>query len=543
MKIALAEGKYALRGIRSISAYDQIFKVRSLKSQIIKPPVEVNKILCPFNECKESLMGVSQTGKMMKLDHTATHTSTLSIASEIVQDSNPHHKKNMHRQYFKDYMDADDPFVTAALDTLFSNDYQKMDAMTLGRRFVSLTRLLYAVEKKCPNPKLIDQILELLQSRLNKVPDKVLANIISQRQGIKIISEGKALLVGLVHPRLYDLITLVKEHVVAHQRMDLIKDIAFQVDPCHINSMADGFGISSADANQIINLMNECFTANGRFIRPSFESHLDDMTRHENVIFEILWCLLKQTPQRKDRLDFLNAIQLLMDRLNDPKRALQFLLADICYDTNIVEFTDRNAFALANVLFHKENKELYIDINRTPEAVLQVQRPLNQEVCSYASWRLEVDAIRFLEKSQAISNWVLKVLKTSPIKSSGAFELRFLLALQRELIIFCSLVKGHTALTVLREVMARFSNPEDQIYHQALTHQHLTLLIPHLQILVRAIGRVGNQQDVKYLQKFLKNTKRFADLDSHPAHVLKVKQMMKWVPEVIKMIDAQNDQL
>ena len=543
-KMYMAEYADVANPLMRVSYYNQIFKVRSMRSQIIRPLVEINNLARPDN-VREFDSGpfshsdpTGQVGAAAVADRTEFEKPT-NISKPIEEppfDSRP----PIDRQELAGYVNSEEPLIGEALNALFADDYATLELPSLGGRFASVSRLLYAIDKQCQDPTGTERIIELLRARLKGVSDKVLANIITQRQGLKIVSAGRTVLVGLVHPRLFDLITLIKEHVVAQQQMVIIKEIAFHVDPCHINLMADGFGISVSDAHHIFGLLRGCFGAHGSFIRPTFESRIDAMARHENVLFEIFWCFLKQTPRRKDRLNFLNAIQLLMARLNDPRRALRFLMADICQHPLRVEYTDRNAFALANVLLHKENKELYIDVNRTPEDVLRILRPLNEQVRQYAIWRLEVDQGRYRSKLRTIADCVQQVLMAGDATERKSFELSFLLALEREALIFSALAKGYTARMVLREALERYGDPNALFYQRESTRQHLSELVLHLQIVARALGRAGNHEDIDRLKSLERNAMLFTDLDAHPAHGLRVKQMLRWVPEAIKMIQSNN---
>jgi hypothetical protein len=262
------------------------------------------------------------------------------------------------------------------------------------------------------------------------------------------------------------------------------------------------------------------------------------MAQYENVIFEILWCFLKETPRRQDRLNFLNALQLLMVRLRNPKRAVQFLLADICQSPSAVAFTDRNAFSLANVLLHKENKELYIDINRTREDVLNIHRRINKEVRQYVFWRLDVDQVRIISKMRTIHKFLQDALST-PGAESRPFEIPFLLALEREAIIFLAIAGGHTARRFLRELLDQYGAPDSDFYGQAAQTKSLSELMAHLQIVIRALGRAGNSEDVARLSALQEKEDAFCRLAPHPAHTLRVRQSLKWIPKAIKMIHSR----
>lgn len=518
-----------------IGSYDQIFRVRSLRAQVVQPPVEINNLLFPYG---------AHMPECIPNDELAPKIATWLGAEQSICDAGQGdgiplevHFAN-YRQKLAGVLGTGDNSAESELDTLLADDYADLDPKALGNRFAALSKLIYALEKRSQDPAVMADLLDMLRIRLKAVDDEVMANIVTQRQGIKIVLQGRSVLVGMVHSHLYDLISLLKEDVVVRQRMAIIKEIAFQVDPCHINLLADGFGIAVSDAHQIFRLLQGCFGVNGRFIRPTFESRVDDMSRHENVIFEILWCFLRQTPQRNDRINFLNAVQLLMARLNDPKRALQFLMTDICLNPEMVCFTDRNAFALSNILLHKENRELYIDVHRTPEDVLTMVRPQNRKVHRYADWRLEVDHGRYLRKMRAIAKNIHQVLALDPGTGPRPFELSFLLALEREAIIFLAIVQGRTARLAIRETLDRYGDPSSAVYQNTSIHNCLPLLIPHLQVVVRALGLIGDQEDIERLTSLERRVKILTELDTHPAHGLRVKQMMRWIPRAIETIHS-----
>ena len=518
-----------------IGSYDQIFRVRSLRAQVVQPPVEINNLLFPYG---------AHMPDCIPNDELPPNIATWSGAEQSICDAGQGdgiplevHFAN-YRQKLADVLGTADKSAESELDALLADDYADLNPTALGNRFAALSKLIYALEKRSQDPAVTADLLDFLRIRLKAVDDEVMANIVTQRQGIKIVFQGRSVLVGMVHSHLYDLISLLKEDVVVRQRMAIIKEIAFQVDPCHINLLADGFGIAVSDAHQIFRLLQGCFSANGRFIRPTFESRVDEMSRHENVIFEILWCFLRQTPQRNDRVNFLNAVQLLMARLNDPKRALQFLMTDICLNPEMVCYTDRNAFALSNILLHKENRELYIDVHRTPEDVLTMVRPQNRKVHRYADWRLEVDHGRYLRKMRAIAKNIHQVLALDPGTGPRPFELSFLLALEREAIIFLAIVQGRTARLAIRETLDRYGDPSSAVYQNTSIHNCLPLLIPHLQVVVRALGLIGDQEDIERLTSLERRVKILSELDTHPAHGLRVKQMMRWIPRAIETIHS-----
>jgi len=161
-------------------------------------------------------------------------------------------------------------------------------------------------------------------------------------------------------------------------------------------------------------------------------------------------------------------------------------------------------------------------------------------VHQYAVWRLEVDQGRYRSKLRTIADCVQQALMADDATERNSFELSFLLALEREALIFLALTKGYTARIVLRNALERYGDPNALFYKHESIRQHLSQLILHLQIVVRALGRAGNHEDIDRLKSLERNAILFDSLDAHPAHGLRVKQMLRWIPEAIKMIQSKN---
>ena len=525
----------------NISSYNQIFSVRSLRSQIVKPPVEVNNL--PWQHLDSTLAktpcGADAIAITDAQDAAVDKPMILKPAAEGTSKMRREPDTSRIRRLISGSADIEDHHIKAALDALEEIDYGALNTMSVGQRLVSITHLLYALDKQSRDPTTLEYVIDHFQDLLKSVPDPVLSNIIIQRQGLKIVDGERSILIGLVHPRLHDVITLISEHVSARRRSAIIKDIAFNFDPCHITELSNGFGISEHDAYRILETLKECFNATGSFIRPVFEGRIDTLSKYGNAIFEILWCFLKQTPRSTDRLNFLNALQLLMAKLSNAKQAVQFLLADICQTPAVVSFTDRNGFSLTNILLHQENKELYVDISRTPEDVLDRRRKINAEVKTYLAWRLNVDQTRLLTKLRTIHRTVQKTLHLADAQSSP-FELSFLLALEREALILLAIVGGHTARTFLRELLRNYAETDSKVYQPGIATSSLSELMSQLQIVIRAVGCAGTMEDIAYLKTVGGMKKSLLDLNPHPAHALRVHNLMKWIPAAIEMVQAKG---
>jgi hypothetical protein len=142
-----------------------------------------------------------------------------------------------------------------------------------------------------------------------------------------------------------------------------------------------------------------------------------------------------------------------------------------------------------------------------------------------------------LTKLRTLHLTVEETLRISP-GERGFFEISFLLALEREALIFLGIVGGLTARTFLREMLTQYGNTHSDIYKHASTKIVLSDIVAQLQIVVRALGRAGNLEDIGMLKDLEEHGKALYKLDSHPAHKLKIGQLLKWIPDTINMIRA-----
>lgn len=515
-------------------SYDQIFKVRSLRSQIVKPLLEVNNI--PWISEQEAVKAcdASDADPELSTDTAADPCDAVRARSIDVPDRDNFPKTDATRQYLTGYLKSEDARFEKDLDAILIDDYQPLNTQGLAERLVAGSRLLYGIEKKSQDPAVVDHLLNFLQVRLLQVSDQVLADIEVLRQGLRFLTQGRAMVVGLVHSRLVDMVTLVKDQVTTRRKIAVIQKIAFDFNHQYTGLVVDGFNISTEHAHHLLDLFKCCFGTGGRFNREAFEARIDGMAQQANAFFEVNWCFLKETPHFKDRLAFLNAIQLLMARLKDPKRALRFLMDDLCQNTEQVDYTDRNAFVLGNVLLQAENTTLHVDLECTSETILGSAHQVDNEVHQYALWRINTDQIRVVNKIKTIHHALEDALASAAEGETGAVD--FLLALEREALIFMALVNGPTARRIVCSLLERYADPQTALYASASRSGKLSHILAQLEIVVRCMAWVGYSEHIPLVQSLADNIDHFLDLEPHPVHAVRVKKIMEWVPATINKI-------
>jgi hypothetical protein len=163
---------------------------------------------------------------------------------------------------------------------------------------------------------------------------------------------------------------------------------------------------------------------------------------------------------------------------------------------------------LSSLLVRTYNKELTTDIELTPEEVLLVKNGLDPNITRYAAWRIDIDKGRLQDKLKTVHAQLLTALKTE--EQDMGIPPHFLLSLEREAMIFLSLVSGKTARDAIVDLLGAYGNPHDELYHSPQSHAMLNLLFQQLKLLVRAIGRVADIEDVNLLAQLKQKEERFA---------------------------------
>jgi hypothetical protein len=144
----------------------------------------------------------------------------------------------------------------------------------------------------------------------------------------------------------------------------------------------------------------------------------------------------------------------------------------------------------------------------TPEEVLLVRNGLDQNITKYAAWRIDVDKGRFQDKLYTVHSQLLEALRGD--QQEIVAQPHFLLSLEREAMIFLSLIAGKTARKTVIDMLQAYGNPHDELYHLPQSRAMLNLLFQQFKLIVRAMGRVADIEDVNLLAQLKQKEARFA---------------------------------
>lgn len=491
------------------SSYECIFTFPKLKQSLIRPPLEINNL---------SFCVTGNIGESMLADEAM-----------VVRFS--------ARAFGRDNQET-----ARILDCLYAPDFRFTTAYQVVDRIGLATRLIASISSSGQDPEardeLVDYVLELMEIRLDLVADEILDELSIQGE---LLGTGKGESDSLsitAHPQLRELLNFFRRRSRVKNKIKSIlrKEVSFTDEDYQV--IARDFGVSQGAAQELISLITGCFDKQGHFLRGAFEKRIPAFCDHEERVFEFLWHFLKEHMHKQERIGFLNSLKLLIDRMSGPSLALFTLLTDFCRDPEAVTFSDRNALMLCNVLLRNYNKELHQDIEMTPEEVLLVREGLNGDAAEYARELIDRDKEKFFLKYRHIHRNVREALSG---RSDVDAPLRYLLTLEREVYMLFALVGGITGLAVLRSGLREYGDPDSGIYDLAESRTQKDWLLAILQVLVRALGRVGEDSDLVSLNELRPRKSFFMNLGSDNRHTDQVKRLIRWVDTCAEEIKARRD--
>ena len=418
-------------------------------------------------------------------------------------------------------------------------DFDGMEAHALLKQLRAYSLILDTFRDTARFQEMVDLLADLLRSGIHKVDGAALDALFVRRDAIQVDVGGKRTIIGTINGELLNVLSLGKESRETERQLLAIERLVAHRNAETLQTVAAAFNIPNHDTERITLAIGHLFDSQGNFVRKRFEPMIDELARHGNHAFKLLWCYFKVLKSRPSRVSFLNALQHLISRINRPKQALRFLLADFCRHPDRVAPSDRNAVMLANILLRTYNKELDVDIEMTPEEVLNVRNGLDRDVVRYVQFRIDAMDHRFATKVRTIHEMLAARLENAALDRQMP-SVRHLLFLEREIFIFLSLLAGKTAHLILASALGEYGNLNDGIYRHPRARAYLPVFLQHLKIIIRGIGRVGGREDVTQLRQISEYGLALSQLNESPEFQRSVVRTMAWIENAIREITADS---
>ena len=447
-------------------------------------------------------------------------------------------KANIARFLKKSYGSSTASAVQA-MKTIYSSDYKELDIAGLENRLLQITDLLKVVESGAGDQPIAQAVQEKVQAGLSQVPREFLDDLVVQDDLVKIWDGDQEKVLGKANDSLVDVIETSKKKSADRKRIKAILGPEQHISDQDYEQLAQAFDLALQESKDIIKYFKECFDSQSNFQRALFERKISDFAVYPKHIFEILWEFLRETPRRRNRLPFLNSLQLLVSKIGQPKQAIKILLTDLLLKPNEISYPDRNALMLVILFLRTYNKEINMDIEITPEEVLMVRVGLDRSIAQYAAWKIKAEQNKLVEKMTTIRKKLLAALELEGSEQQ-LMPVRFLMALEREAHIFLSLVGGDTASAIIRGALNVYGNPAAQLYQLKESEQYFSVLLQHLAVLVRGLIRVGEPADLELLDSIKSRQKSFTNLAEEPRHAAQVRRTLAWIDNAQLEIKAKQ---
>lgn len=483
--------------------YDAIFGFEKLRDVLTKPPMEINNArwLVSTHE-NQALSG---------------------------------HQAKLVRFLSKEFPNGSQAPGRIA-DCLYATDFGCVNAVHLLDRLSLASDLLWALSQSAPAKKdradfsmeaMEMEVLGNLEAGLSRVSDSVFNDLAVAREELVAKTIGGDLASSRVDDRILDLVSFFRHRSHTKRKMRSIAKSAGTFDDSDHMTIARDFDVTVDDARELVSILKKCFSSDGHFIRPAFEENIPAFARHQNHVFEFLWHYLKNSMHKDDRIAFLNALQLLIDKMNQPQKALSVLLEDFIHDPATVKLHDRNALMLCNVLVRTFNKELHTDIEYTPQEVLRVREGLDEKALAHARKFIDSNRERFFLKMRTIHSMLKKAIDR---QAGPDFPpTRYLLILEWEIYILFSLVGGETSQIVVASALGEYGNPDAEIYHLSRSKRALSWLLLILQVAARGAARSGRASDLALLNQIKEKLDSFIALGGDARTRKQIINLGKWL--------------
>lgn len=476
------------------TAYDVIFASKRNRELLKRPPVEVNNVQWLTHNLQ---IDRQQTAKAVQVSRfvLAKYGNNPRMASEVISSIN-------------------------------SGGYTNIRSEVMGKRLTNASEFLNLASASTDKENLHSEALQNIEAGLDRVPDTIYDKLVIRDGGVSTVNEHGQKTEWSFHAKIFSLLSFFKQRSATKKKVQDIANRSVLFDSEDYSVIARNFRVTKKDAANLLDLLRACFDENGRFRRNFFEKSIPEFVRYDSKVFEFLWHYLKELPQRNDRVAFLNALHILVVKLRQPQEALGILLADIFNPVAAVNFSDRNGLILGNILLRRSYLTGSSNFERTPDEVLLVKKEPNQDMVA--------EALKFFSQNQEpVIQKVRRINEVLQLKSSGkevdgegVMQPRYILYLQRELVIFLSLLGGEPAQAIVQGVLQEFGNPDSTYYQEMRRKENLRHSLQLLLVAARGLRRFDDPQAMGMIDMVLSREKDFAYLCEDPSHKAYVKTVM-----------------
>lgn len=168
-----------------VSVYDAVSSIKSLGNKLIMPEIEINNI------------------KWLSLDKN--HKIVSKKQARI---------SRIAAQQFKDSPQK----AALAIQTVYGDDYNKINSSSLGDRIKSASELLNNANTDSDNQDIEKEILSNIHGRFHEINDEVFDDLIIKEEVLAIRSDQKETIVGKIHSKMHKIINFHKNRADVNKK-------------------------------------------------------------------------------------------------------------------------------------------------------------------------------------------------------------------------------------------------------------------------------------------------------------------------------------
>jgi hypothetical protein len=489
------------------SVYDAILNIKRFRSKLKPSPIEVNNIKW-----------------LMVSDEEAPVSDQMANVARLVMDSSGGSSTQTAR----------------VLKSVYGEDYAKIDSRQVAERLHLTSGLLETIDTESKDDEIKTEVLSNMEERLGKVKEEIYDNLQIDGNQIKAYTPGKGTFTEKVDSNIGNIVAFQKHRSQTKKKMTQMVHRAIQFDVGDYETLAEDFKVSLDQAKALVKMLKSCFDSQGKFSKSTFARIIPDLERYERRIFDFLWHNLKESLHQDDRTAFLDSLQLLVDRLKQPKNSLSVLLEDLYENPSVIRFADRKAFMLGNRLVRSFSQEI-VSYNITPEDVLQTIAEVDLKIARYAAWKIDRNQDKFFAKIETIHRRLLETLNSEE-DQRGLMDVRELLALEREGYIFMALVGGNTSRSILLSALKEYGHPESDLYQLSKSQEHMADILQLLKVVIRGVGLVGGSSEIALVAGVKGRLEVFSQLTKSSHETDLINQLKESVDSaVIQLMEKTGD--
>jgi hypothetical protein len=420
--------------------------------------------------------------------------------------------------------------AAGAVEQVYGDDEEKMDTLLsyitgpgldvrqaeqFGRGLLEISDFLMELEGFEEAREVEEELKGKVVKLILALPEELLARMTVDSVTLKISQPGQEPLeieivpefAEALHSRIHAISQGKTGKLDVYEKLKNIHDRKTVLSRSDLMRLSRDFHVPLDEVHMFLSSLRRCFDRQGNFDRARFVQHGTILALYTNQAYPLFIHYLKTTEERTSRVSLVNCLPALFDKTEQPRKVVETLLKEFCVDPDQIYYFDRNLLMVTTQILRHYRKEKEVEIEKTPEEVILVEKGLVEEAVQLARRTLDDLTDEIQQKVYTMRYGLIESLGRSDKARGDDFAPEFLSSLLREFYILMTLIGGVSAKALLRDAALAFSNPESRIYNQPESGEFTSNIFRLFRIIVKGSLRLVRQaeEDHHYLDTLRAN--------------------------------------